>query len=65
MHAEDFLAKTSGTDSELTNFQLKTFLVVDVVVSMRASLRNHAHHPIAFTPGSSLALTAGRQSARQ
>jgi DNA-binding response OmpR family regulator/Tfp pilus assembly protein PilF len=40
MNAENFLAKASNTGSEPTNFQEKTFLVVDDVVSMRASLRN-------------------------
>lgn len=40
MNAENFLAKASSTGSEPTNFQEKTFLVVDDVVSMRASLRN-------------------------
>jgi len=40
MNAENFLAKVSSTGGEPTNFQEKTFLVVDDVVSMRASLRN-------------------------
>ena len=40
MNAENFLAQVSSTGGEPTNFQEKTFLVVDDVVSMRASLRN-------------------------
>lgn len=40
MNAENFLAKTSRTESDPINFQEKTFLVVDDVASMRASLRN-------------------------
>jgi DNA-binding response OmpR family regulator/Flp pilus assembly protein TadD len=40
MNAENFLAKASSTDHEPTKFQEKTFLVIDDVVSMRASLRN-------------------------
>lgn len=40
MNAEDFQAKTSSTGHEPTNFQEKTFLVIDDVVSMRSSLRN-------------------------
>lgn len=40
MNAENFLAQVSSTGGESTNFQEKTFLVVDDVVSMRASLRN-------------------------
>lgn len=40
MNAENFLAKAPSTGGEPTNFQEKVFLVVDDVVSMRASLRN-------------------------
>ncbi|MBU1692124.1 MAG: response regulator [Gammaproteobacteria bacterium] len=40
MNAENFQAKTSSTDSAPINFQEKTFLVIDDVVSMRSSLRN-------------------------
>jgi DNA-binding response OmpR family regulator/Tfp pilus assembly protein PilF len=40
MNAENSLARASHTDSEPTKFQEKAFLVIDDVVSMRASLRN-------------------------
>lgn len=40
MNAENFLSRASSTGGEPTNFQEKTFLVVDDVVSMRSSLRN-------------------------
>jgi len=40
MNAENFLARPSSADREPINFQEKVFLVIDDVVSMRASLRS-------------------------